>query len=447
MQEREFPVIGPLLVRHADDAAFYWAQLESGARSYHWRFDDQFRTENLLAAHLDGLAVAGLPGFLQSVATFDRWKKSGNLFTCVYLASKAGLSDQLDTLIERVQSQPDGLVRGLVSAMLHLPQDQAFALISAWSAMPAKPVQLVAALRVVALRGSVAHAALACELGVYFKHADLHIRAAACRAARTAQDQTAALDLLGQALLDGELQVRAEAGIACLHTGLAAQAVAVLVPCLREQAAGFDKSTGWFRQQAYRRLERWGRQLAQALPIGAPEFAELLHHLPARIALTMVLAHGDLAYLPFVLDKMRDPGVSRYAGWVWQTLSGVGLAGMGWTMDEDDSGLLAPSGPVTQARLDADNGLPEPDHGAIAAYMASQPFGALQGSRVLLGRHNDLASALALLKDAPQCLRALAAHTLNHAQSWLTFNVRANTTEQLLALDMLDEIIARGTGT
>ncbi|MDM5177740.1 hypothetical protein PO883_11105 [Massilia sp. DJPM01] len=445
MHDREFPVIGPILVRHADDAAFYWSQLDSASRSYHWRFDDQIRTENLLAAHLDGLAIAGLPGFQHCVSMFDRWKKSGNLFTCVLLASKLGLTDPLDTLVERVQNQPDGMVRGLVSALLHLPEDQAIGLISKWSARPAKPVQKVAALRAIALRGAGSHSALACKLSAYFEDANTHIRAAACRAALTHEDHAVALDLLGIAMLDDDLQVRAEASIACLNTDLKAQAVAVLAACLLEQTAEFDKSSGWFRQQASRRLERWARYLAHVLPIGAPQLPDLLNLLPTRIALTMVLAHGDLAYLPFALDKIRDPSVSRYAGWVWQTLTGMELARMGWTVSDDDSVSLAPSGPVTQARLDADNGLPEPNHAALAAYMATQPFSRLRGVRVLLGQQRDLASALALLKDAPQCIRALAAHTLNLSQSWLIFNVRASTAEQIIAMDALDEIISRGT--
>ncbi len=373
---------------------------------------------------------------------FERWKKSGYLFTCVYLACQSGLSEPLEALLERVQKQPDGLVRGLISALLHLSSEQAFALVSAWSARSARSVQKVAALRAAALGGATLHGALADDFNTYFEDPNPHIRAAACRAALASHDDLAVANAaLAAALLDVELQVRAEASIACLRTSLMAQAVPVLIACVIEQSAEYDKSSGWFRQQASRRLERWATHLAQALAIGDPQLPNLLAALPARIALALVLAHGDMAYLPFVLDKMRDPSVSRYAGWVWQTLTGVTLSRMGWTLPDDDSESLAPTGPVTQARLDADSGLPAPNHGAIAAYMATQPFASFMDTRVLLGKRRDLSGALGLLKDAPQCIRVIAAHTVNQSHPGLNINVRANTAEQAIAMEKLDHII------
>lgn len=53
-------VIEPLVRRHAEDAAFYWAQHDASAESPRLELSGLARFSQLLAAHLEGLEVAGL---------------------------------------------------------------------------------------------------------------------------------------------------------------------------------------------------------------------------------------------------------------------------------------------------------------------------------------------------------------------------------------------------
>ncbi|NHZ67058.1 hypothetical protein [Massilia genomosp. 1] len=168
----------------------------------------------------------------------------------------------------------------------------------------------------------------------------------------------------------------------------------------------------------------------------------MLAQLPPRIALTFALWHGDLAHLPFVIGQLADEDVGRYAGWVWQTLTGIDLTASGLALPEPDPASLDPDQLITETRLDADSGHPQADQAAVKAATAASPHLVGRGKRVLLGREIDAKTALDLLENAPQAIRAMAAQMLNHAQSTVRINVRASTTEQRIAMNTLHDMFS-----
>ncbi|MDQ1835660.1 hypothetical protein RBA09_33640, partial [Massilia sp. CCM 9029] len=190
------------------------------------------------------------------------------------------------------------------------------------------------------------------------------------------------------------------------------------------QAGLHAGATGWYRMQSARRLHRWTTKLALLTVPGASTSQDLLSCLPTRSALTFALAHGDLVHLPFVVEQMRNPEVDRYAGWVWQTLTGMDLAGAGWILSEPVASSEDATQIVTPTKLDADNGLARPFYAAIRAHTASNPYVALHGKRVLCGRVLDLQHAVDLLENAPQAVRFLAAYGLDRTDSGARINVR-----------------------
>ena len=204
----------------------------------------------------------------------------------------------------------------------------------------------------------------------------------------------------------------------------------------------YSGASGAIRSQASRRLQRWTRELAWLTPIGAPQASDLLAQLPPRIALTFALWHGDLAHLPFVIDQLSDEDVGRYAGWVWQTLTGIDLIANSLALPEPDPASLDPDQLITETRLDADSGYPQADQAAVRAATAASPHLVGRGKRVLLGREMDAKTALDVLENAPQAIRAMAAQILNHAQSTVRINVRASTTEQRIAMNTLHDMFS-----
>ena len=185
--------------------------------------------------------------------------------------------------------------------------------------------------------------------------------------------------------------------------------------------------------QAARRVTRWVRHLATLVPTGHADLPALFAHLPPRIGLVFALYHGDPAFLPFVREAMKQPETARHAGWVWQTLTGIELETHRLVLPDPDD--ADDDGPITEARLDADNGLPLPDAEAIDRY----PFIARAGTRLLLGKEISPAHALDLLELQPQALRAVAAHALRAQWPQSAINVRAPAGRQRAQMQRLRE--------
>ncbi len=431
-----FPVIEALVARHAEDAAFYWSQLDGAIRSPTLRLDRLHHFNGLLDAHLDGLVVAGSQGWQPAMAALTRWKKPGEAFVCTWLAAQGTGRQRLDEVLEVAKVSPQNVLRGMISALAWLPPGCAAPVIGQWGHATMVPVAQVAALRAAALIGPEAVAALGSPLPDFLVCADSHVRAAACRALAGGH-HGATVAALRDALADADVAVRAEAAIALGKGQDAARALPVLLRCVIDQAHTCAAATGWHRMQAARRLDRWVRELASLTPFGMADTGAMLAILPPRTALTFALVHGDPSHLGFVARLAGEPEVSRYAGWVWQSLTGIDLAEAGLALPEPPPSALARDELITEARLDADNGLPQPDSAALSGHPASQSPVASHAGPVLLGRSLDRQHALDVLQGGPQALRLLAARTLG-------VTVRGPVHPQLAALGRMRAESAEG---
>lgn len=93
--------------------------------------------------------------------------------------------------------------------------------------------------------------------------------------------------------------------------------------------------------------------------------------------------------------------------------------------------------PVTDAQLDADNGLRQPDAAAVRQFMQGRQF-AMQDERVLLGGLLDVERALDVLCNAPQAIRTIVSHTLAQRAVPVHVNVRGRMRDQLDAIDRME---------
>ncbi len=402
------PVIGALVQRHIQDAAFYWQQLDNAPHEPGLRAERLQHFARLLAAHLEGLTVAGAAAWPDALAALQRWRKPGEAYVASHVALGLDEREALASVLTQVARQPDLLLRGLVSGLTAAPEAavQRFCE-AAWPliASDAKPdqVQLVAALRCCALRGIELPAQV---LAAALAHPNPAVRAAACRASGGAPS-------LLPLLQDSDLSVRAEAAIALgRHAGTAGS---VLMQAVAEQSKISQQATGWNRLQAQRRLARWLRQLAWLVDPAeqGAELASLMGQLPMREALRFVLFLGDPAHLGFVLKALDDEQQARWAGFVWQSLTGVDLAEQGLSAAEPPIDLDAG---LTRARQDGDQGLPLPDAQAVRAHPVNAMLALQAGHRVLLGQDltpERLAALLRIESNQPQLLRAVAAQAWN----------------------------------
>jgi hypothetical protein len=295
------------------------------------------------------------------------------------------------------------------------------------------PVELV-----VALRGSALTQSSVSNLERWLIHASPEVRAAACRCA--GPGQRAQLESLSG---DDDWVVRAESAIAqARELGNVDVQRRLLIAsrlwqCISEQLEHRKSSRGWDRVQADRRLVRWIRNLAILAPVGHPGMRELVNRLPSRTALTAMLHHGDLGLLDLVVALMADEAQERWAGWVWQCLTGIDLEARGLVREEPPIDLDAP---LTTNRKDADLGLPLPDAAKIAAHSASLN-GHGRGQRILRGQPVDEAVLKRIIDPkhgAPQGLRFVAVQALTAVRPDHGLNLRARPALQRLALRSLE---------
>jgi hypothetical protein len=440
--------IAPIVRRHVEDAAFYWQQLDGSLTSVSLKANHTLHFAKLLAAHLQGLTVAADMGCELSLAALRRWKKPGEAFAAMFVALSRTEPDLRAMVMQTVMLNSELMSRGVVAALAWAPEADAQRYVA--EALASKqPLELVVALRACALRGWVGkRAPSAMDWQLQTAHEDANVRAAACRCA--SQDGMARLQRLVE---DAAPIVRAEAAIAMgqmfsVSTGgrqWMLQAAPTLWACVASQSQVAVAATGWNKVQAERRLTRWLRHLAWVVPVGHADVAQLTAYLPLRAALSFVLHHGDMSQLPFVIQAMQDPQQSRWAGWVWQSLTGVELGQSGLALPEPPVKIDAP---LTRIRRDADQGMVLPNTQAIAAHPANQSHAVAakgQRPRFLLGQPIAAGHLLTLLnpaKDAPQALRAVAAHALGYTHPGAELSLRAKASVQTEQLRRLQAMMA-----
>ncbi|MEY4560884.1 MAG: hypothetical protein RLZZ618_161 [Pseudomonadota bacterium] len=430
----QFPVLPPLIARHAEDAGFYWSQLDASDRSTRVDFARFTHFNRLLDAHLEGLRVAGAAGMTPALSALQRWRGAGEAFACTWLVAAGGAASGESSLLAELAKHADVMLRGAVSA-LAWSGAAGLPCIGRWSAAEAPAAGQVAALRAAALLQAMGLAALASPLPEYFLSAHAPVRAAACRVAATAPQSAELISLLRAAMADPDMPVRAEAALALARSPEPRGATAVLWKCVADQSSLHTQATGWLRKQSARRLNRWLRHLAWLAPLGHVDLPTLFAHLPPRAGLTFALHHGDPAHLPQVVSLMADPATARHAGWVWQTLTGADLLAHGLVAPEPEADPDIPA--VTEALLDADQGLPLPDTAAVRRWPMALPH----GQRVLMGAPLTAAQAAEVINsNAPQALRHIAATALGHLDGRLHIHVRAPAAQQRDILNQLNNL-------
>lgn len=422
-------VISPLIARHAEDAAFYWSLLDSAENSVQLGLARYTHFNQLLKAHLEGLQVAGPEGQYAALAALKRWKGAAETFIVTWLLAQTHDTAAMTEHFAQLSKHADTLLRGVISALAWAPRSNALRWLRRLAAEGASEVAQVAALRTAALIGHKAADDLPLPLTQYLASPHAFVRAAACRAACSGIIDSHLLTAIRTVLGDVDMAVRAEAAIALARCGAPESAASVLWQCVAAQADAYSQKSGWYRQQAARRLLRWVRYLAAITPLGHADIPQLLRWLPSRISLTFVLHHGDCAYLLYVIECMRDSNEMRFAGWVWQTLTGLDLTANGWVLPEPD--VDDESDAITEARLDADQGLPLPDVAAIQAAQAALGNKLPVGVRCLLGQELTPLHAVTLLESAPQALRGIAAQALMQAFPGKQISVRGPASTQL----------------
>ncbi|MBX3622954.1 MAG: TIGR02270 family protein [Rhizobacter sp.] len=384
--------INPIVVsQHVEDAASLRAVREVLVAAPHVKLLHLGRTDERLAAHLDGLAVAGADAVQMARAGLAT-PGIGQVFTCAVLAIEQRDMGQVERLLALTGSVPHA-ERALASAFGWVSPAKLRGLTTPLL-RSASPAARRLGLASCALHGVDPGDALVDAL----KADDPGLRQRALRAAA----QLGRTDLLPAclaALADDAPGVAHAAAWAALLLGERSRAIEAL--SAEARAPGPAAAAA----------------LAQVLKVLSPDAAQtLLRPLAkapgaSRALIGGIAVSGDPVFVPWLLKQMADAKLTRLAGEAFSMMTGLDLAYLDLDRKPPEGEVFGPNDDPADAAvaLDEDESLPWPDPDRLAAWWQAHGTRFQPGTRYFVGEPPSVAHCLQVLKTGFQRQRIAAA--------------------------------------
>jgi uncharacterized protein (TIGR02270 family) len=387
------PVIPVILEQHAEEAAFLWLLRDAAVRASHYSLADLAKLDNRVEAHLDGLRIAGDPGW-EIVNAALAEGDAGEVFAGAVLAFEGGQDERIGAVLKAGTAAPEK-ARGLVSALGWLPFDQAESHTHRLLAADA-PAERRVGLAASAVNRRHPGKPLTDALA----SADPALRARALRAAGelglvaarpTVRKSCAAEDPAcrfwanwSTALLGGDKEKEAVVNL---------QGIAEAKGPYQERAV----------QTAMRRLEPRAGKAWQAKLAGKPELL--------RLAVISAGVLGDPELVPWLIGQMTAKPLMRVAGEAFSLITGVDLAYQDLDVrPPEDTGAGPTENPADEnVAMDPDDNLPWPNPEAVRKWWSANEHRFAKGTRHLLGKPVTPDGLQHVLRTGRQRQRAAAA--------------------------------------
>jgi len=387
--------IVPELVRqHAEDAAVVHASRTTLSASPGASLRDLHRFDRRLAAHLDGLRIAGEQAWSFCNAALEP-PSAGSLFTATVRAMEADQRHHLELLNALARSVP-GIDRGMRSAFGWLEpaqlQGRIAELLDDRDGFPRLNGMTACALHRVhpgstyprllrdpepTVRARALRAAG--ELGLRDLRSD-------CAAALTAEDDSCRIWAAWSMVLFGDRE----------HA--------------LDSVARAGQAPGPHRWRTF-------RLALQALDIPAGHV--LLQRLAGDVNELRWLMQGsgivgDPAYVPWLIGHMTDDRLARAAGEAFTLITGVDLGAMALERDRPEHVEAGPTDDADDQNvsMDPDADLRWPDHQKVETWWAANSSRFTPGQRYFMGAPVTRERCIEVLKHGYQRQRILAAHYL-----------------------------------
>lgn len=417
------PVVATVVQQHAEESALLSHVRSVLLRAPHVGLLQLGRIDERIAAHLDGLAVAGPAGRALCRAALER-PGAGEVFAAAVLALESRDGAGFDDLLALAAALPDAW-RGVARALGWVSGTDLQGVVRQLlaGADPSRRTLGLAACRMhqvdpgPAIEQGLADASPAVRAAALRAGAELGRRDILPRALGLVGDDHPdvvfwaawAACLLG----DRQASMQVLAVAAQQDTPLAGRALSLAMAAASPAQA--DDLARAFSHAAH---------AAQAEPAGAGRRRRLVRVLGLL---------GDARFVPWLIERMAEPTLARLAGESFSWITGADLA------RQDLETLNAPPRPETPSddpgdddvALDEDDSLPWPDVGKVQAWWARQPALAAAGTRLFAGEARTPANAARVLRERTQRLRthaALLACTLEPGRR--LFQVAAPTPRQ-----------------
>lgn len=411
MQATSRPHVLPVVQQHAEESAVLRNVRSVLVAAPHVKLRHLRRLDDRIAAHLDGLAVAGELGWKLCEAALEN-PGVGEVFAATVRAIEDKNSNGLDKLLALVEAVPESQ-SGLISALGWVSAQFLQGTIKSLLAS-SPPFQ-----RQIGIAACAMHQVdPAAALDAAIVDADASLRARGLRVAGAGGRR----DLLAvclKALADEDIACRFWAAYSAALLGDRHKAIDVLKEIsLRE---------GPFRVHALRLVLKL---------VDAPQARLLLKTLAADLATIRLLIQGagiagDPHYVPWLIKQMDDAKLNRLAGESFSFITGLDLAYLdldGKPPEDVESGPNDdPDDP--DVSMDPDDSLPWPDPAKIMAWWEANAQRFSAGVRHFMGEPVSIANCAQVLRDGYQRQRIAAAEYLcllqpgtrlfpTHAPAW-----------------------------
>lgn len=397
-QTLERPTIPVIVHQHAEESAMLRHVRSVLVRAPHVRLRHLRRLDDRIAAHLDGLAVAGRYGTAICTAALER-AGAGEVFAAAVRAIDARDDRALDRLIALSGALPEAK-RGLLSAFgwVSAPQLQGIvrALLDAPDAM--RRELAIAACRLhgvdpgLSLKSALDHDAAA-------------LRSAALRAAGEL-GRTNALDAARAALDDPVEEVAFRAAVAACLLGDRGDALMSLEATAQRDSAFCAPATALLLiATEFHRGREIVRRTAQASP---PET-----RLKRRVIRACGLL-GDTQFVPWLIELMSDDLLARIAGESFSLITGADLAALDLDRKPPEGMQSGPTDDPEDENvaLDEDESLPWPARDLVHRWWAANGTQMTSEARCFMGGSPTPEHCTHVLREGTQRQRIVAAQQL-----------------------------------
>lgn len=386
------PAHPPILSQHAEEAAFLWVLRRLAVGRPDYDLEDLAKLDGRLAAHLDGLYVAGEASWEMVLENLDRGR-DGELFAAAMLAIPTG-PKRFQELLGALSEKPE-LGQGLVSALGWLPWEGGRG-ISIDLLRSEDPRLMRWGLRAHAIHRQHPGPALEAALG----SRDLSCAAGAARMA----GELGCGELVP--VLEALLPTRDE----CLRFWCAWSSALLGSARGLVTLVALADNEGPFSERAALTVAR-SCPPAQAGPWLTRLFSDPKR---SRRAVMAAGAGGDPAEIPQLLAAMAKPELARVAGEAFCMITGADLAMQDLTAEKPEGFDAGPTDDPEDenVELDADEDLPWPSAELVGNWWRQNRARFAAGKRYLAGRLVTKESLRTVLAEGKQRQRLAAAELL-----------------------------------
>jgi uncharacterized protein (TIGR02270 family) len=384
----------PVIVQqHAEECAMLRHVRSVLVRAPHVRIHQLRRLDERIAAHLDGLVVAGDYGASLCMAALER-PGAGEIFACAALALERRDHGTLGRLLSLAAVLPDAK-RGLLSAFGWASADLLKGEVAPMLAS-GDPLRRELGLGACRLHGVDPGPPLTAAL----RNEDAGLRIEALRST-AALGRVDLIDLTRDAHRDNEPQVRRHAAITATVLGDRGTMLRCLMETAQQEAA--DNSVELALALQASEFDA-ARQLVRALAPGATAG-------PSRRLMRACGLLGDAQRVPWLIGLMNDDRVARLAGEAFSMITGADLAALDLERKPPQDFMSGPSDDAEEAdvALDDDESLPWPDQDRVQCWWRSVADKVPVGQRLFLGQAPSIECARQALREGFQRQRITAA--------------------------------------